>query len=228
MKQYKTLLFDADGTLLDFHKAQAQALARTLKAQGIEPEPHILAKYAEINESLWKAYERGDIPRSEIMSRRFKLLFKQLGIPYFTDMGIEGQYRDFLAQGHDLLENAFEVCSALHEKYDMYIITNGNTHTQIPRLAQCGLAAFFKKNYISEQMGCRKPERQYFDTVTGDIGCKKSDALIIGDSLSSDILGGLNSGIDTCWFNPEGRTAPENCLPTMEIRSLPELLNILM
>ena len=228
MKKYKVLLFDADGTLLDFKKAQSQALCAVLKMHGISPDDAILQKYAEINDSLWKAYERGEILRSQIGITRFKRLFKWAGLDYCEEMGIEADYRRELARGHDLLKNAFEVCAALHKKYDMYIITNGNTHTQIPRLAECGLAPFFKKNFISEAMNCRKPERLFFDTVVGDIGCTKAEALIIGDSLSSDILGGINAGIDTCWFNPEGNPAPEDCRPTMEIRSLTELLSILM
>ena len=228
MKSYTTLLFDADGTLLDFKKAQSQALCAVLKMHGISPDDAILQKYAEINDSLWKAYEKGEILRSQIGSTRFKQLFKWAGLDYCEEMGIEADYRRELAREHDLLENAFEVCKALYRKYSMYIITNGNTHTQIPRLAQCGLAPFFKKNFISEEMGCRKPERQYFDAVLEDIGCKKSDALIIGDSLSSDILGGINAGIDTCWFNPDSRPAPEDCRPTMEIKSLLKLLDILL
>lgn len=226
--KYKTLLFDADGTLLDFSAAELSALKKTLSSRGIEPTPELTSAFSAVNAGLWSRFERGEITKPEIIYSRFKDTLDRFSIPYSPEIGLESEYQARLADEHALLPNAETVCRTLSENFRMYIITNGLYTTQKKRLAECGLLPFFGGYFVSEKVGAQKPAAEYFNTVLREIGNPdKSELLIIGDSLSSDIRGGINSGIDTCWFNPKNLPAPTDISPTYSIAALPELYDIL-
>ena len=225
---YKILLFDADQTLLDFKAAENNALRRTFSEHGIEPTDELIESFSKTNSMLWGMFEKGEITKPEIIASRFRITAEKFGFDYLPDMGFEQDYQNLLADEHTLMPDAESVSKRLSEKYKMYIITNGLFVTQEKRLGECGLLPYYKGYFVSEKMGAQKPSAEYFNRVLEEIGNPpKDEILIIGDSLSSDILGGINSGLDTCWFNPSGAPAPDAITPTYTIGALPELYEIL-
>ena len=225
---YQTLLLDVDGTLLDFEKSQAKALELAFARYGYPLTERIVCLYNQINQSLWKRYERGEITREDVIYGRFEHLFRETGIKG-DPAAFEDTYQDFLGSGAYLLEGALDLVQYLFRKYTLYIITNGVTATQRTRLTDSGLEIYMKDIFISGELGVQKPRKEYFDACIRrmkDPGSRNS-MLIIGDTLSSDILGGLQAGIDTCWYNP-GFADPDPEIPaTFEVHSFRELKHLL-
>ena len=226
--KYKYLLFDADDTLLDFKEDEKRAVSALFLEHGIEPTPLLIERYSAINLGLWKQFERGEISKNDIKSLRFTNLLKEQKI---DGDGIEydKKYRRHLSEGGVKFPEADSVCKALKEKgYKLYIVTNGIEEIQTKRFAKAGLVDYFEKIFISETMNTQKPAKEYFDKVFAEIGSyDKSEYLIIGDSLSSDITGGIKAGIDTCWCNFRESTNNTDCKPDFIIKNLAELLDIL-
>ena len=223
--KYTTLLFDSDDTLLNFAAAEKHALAITFSSFAPNVGEEIFSKYKEINRGLWASYEKGEITRDDIFSRRFTETFACFNIT-LPDIDIAEYYQTRLSECHELMDGTTEVLDALQGKYAMHIITNGKKSTQQRRLHESGIENYFGKFFISEDMGTQKPAAKYFDIVFDELGISREEALIIGDSYSSDITGGINAGVDTCWLNPKS-AAPTGKAPTYEIKQLTELLEIL-
>ncbi len=222
--KYTTLLFDLDETLMDFRKAEDNAIGLLLRKYGADPTEENKTLYSKINKSKWEALERGEITRSQLFLSRFTELFEILGIN--TDVAkANDEYLSFMAEGRFVFEGAENVCRELSKNYKMYIITNGSKKAQDGRLKDLPLMEYFDGVFISEEIGFDKPHREYFDYVFEHITEKdKSECLVIGDSLSSDIAGAVNYGIDSCWINPgEYRESPA----TYQIKKLDELFCIL-
>lgn len=226
-KIYSTVLFDVDGTLLDFDAAEKSGLEQVLISLGVTPTIELERRYHNINDSFWKAFERGEISRDQIMGNRFVEFFKTL------DMSVDGAaleklFRHKLNESAVLLEGAVEICDYLKNKYRMYVVTNGVSETQYKRLAASKLDKYFDDIFVSEDAGSQKPQKEYFDYCFSRIeGAEPADMLIIGDTLSSDIKGGNVAGIDTCWINPEKLGRKEGIRVDYEIRKLEELKGIL-
>ncbi|GAA4713897.1 YjjG family noncanonical pyrimidine nucleotidase [Brevibacillus fulvus] len=228
MGKYKTLLFDADDTLLDFRAAEDEALRSLFAEQNITLTPEVKARYQQINQGLWRAFEEGKIDREEVLNTRFALLFKEWG-QEVDGAVLEESYRRYLEDGHQLIEGALELITSLQDKYDLYIVTNGTSGTQHKRLRASGLFPLFQNIFVSEDTGFQKPMKEYFDYVFARIpGFSVEQGLIIGDSLSSDIKGGNLAGLDTCWFNPTQKPNETSIAPTYQIRRLKELYEILV
>ncbi|SOC13260.1 2-haloacid dehalogenase [Ureibacillus xyleni] len=227
MKRYKTLLFDLDDTLLDFGATEDAALQKLFSEQEIELTPEIRAYYKDLNDRLWKAFEVGDMEREEVVNSRFSLLFEHYGLNV-DGVALEKRYRTFLAEGHHLIEGALELVQDIYEQFDLYVVTNGESNTQYKRLKDSGLERYFKKVFISEEVGHQKPRKEFFDYVFSNIEeLNTKSTLIIGDSLSADITGGHNAGIDTCWINIRGKENNTTIIPTYEIKKLDELYEVL-
>lgn len=225
---YTALLFDADDTLLDFQASEYCALGTLFERMGIPIDDKARELYRTLNKRMWLDYEKGGITKEELCNTRFRILFEQLGRAV-DGVRTEAVYRDALGQEAQLLDGALEVCGALGGRYEMYIVTNGVYETQIRRLAASGLSGFFNDIFVSEKIGCSKPSRMFFDYVFSALhGKTAGEMLIIGDSLTSDIRGGVDSGIDTCWFNPHGVRNESGITPTYEIASLRNLVPLLM
>ena len=224
---YRTIFLDLDDTLLDFGAAERVAIAKAFRDLGLEPTPALLKRYSELNQAQWEAFERGEITRDTVLVRRFALLFAELGL-FIDPQHAEDVYRGYLGVGHYFVEGAEEVLSYLAPKYDLYLASNGVAATQYSRLESAGIGHYFKDIFISEVTGSHKPDRAYFDYCFSRIpGFDPSQALIVGDSLTSDILGGFNAGIRTCWFNPGRKPLQGPVTPDHEIHVLRELKDIL-
>ena len=222
-KRTAAVFLDVDDTLLDFHKAEAIALAKTLTAMGIEPREEILKRYSEINDSQWKLLEQGLIPREVVLVRRFEILFEELGL---ERSGAEARdtYEGNLAVGHYFMPGAPELLETLYRNYELYIVSNGTAVVQEGRIKSAGIAKYFKEIFISEEIGCDKPGKEFFRRCFERIlDFDPKQAIIVGDRLSSDILGGINAGIKTCWFNPDRQENRTEIFPDYEIRALGEL-----
>lgn len=223
--KYTTLLFDSDDTLLDFTRSEKEALKLVMCDNGLPFGDDIHAAYSRANKSFWEAYERGEIEKSEIYVGRFKKFLTESNIDADPDF-IAKNYEANLANQFFMIDGAFELVKELREKYRIYIVTNGNEQIQKSRLNGSGLINIVDDVFVSETVGVPKPEKKYFDYVFSRIEEKdKSKILIIGDSQSSDILGGINAGIDTCWYNPFGKMGKYT--PTYEIKNLSELEKML-
>lgn len=227
MKKYKTLLFDIDDTLLDFNAAESLALRLLFEEQSLPLSTEMELHYKKLNKDLWTSYEEGRINREEVLNKRFSILFKEYGHDVDGAL-LEKKYRNFLQEGHQLINGAFELITDLRGKYDLYIVTNGVFKTQNKRLRDSGLFPLFNDIFVSEQTGYQKPMKEFFDYVFERIpNFSKKQSLIIGDSLSADIKGAEQTGIDSCWFNPEMKTNNTDISPTYQIQNLNELYQIL-
>lgn len=223
-QKYTTLLFDADNTLLDFFAAEARAIEITCKHFNIPFSKEVGKLYSDINDSFWKRFEKGEIKREEINVGRFAK-FAQIMKSDVDATAMASFYVEELSNGNMIIEGADRLCEALSKKYDMYIVTNGHASVQKRRFGTSPLPQYFKKSFISEEIGRRKPEKEYFDLVFKELSEKdKSKICIIGDSMSSDILGGINAGIDTCFYNRLG--LPKIYEPTYEVKNFDEMLEL--
>ena len=226
MARYTTLLLDVDGTLLDFEAAQRDALIKAFANHNYVLDDRIKEIYYEINHGLWTQYENGIIAKDEVVYTRFGKLFEMVGIKG-DGIAFEDEYQMLLGQGHELIEGAREVLEKLCKTHDLYVVTNGVTQTQFSRLKASGIDIFMKDIFVSEATGYQKPMKEYFDYCfmrIPKLDLKKT--LIVGDSLSSDIQGGNNAGIDTCWFNPQNLECNLDVKINYEIKELSELIDI--
>ena len=201
--KYNTILFDADGTLFNFHMSEACAIRKTMSLFGIEPSDERVARYSEINDRLWKMLEKGEIEKSVLLYRRFELFCEHYG--FLCDAKeMARTYMESLSENAHLFDGAAELCERLSKHYRLYIVTNGVEFIQKRRFAKSGLAEYFSGVFISGVIGHEKPSVKYFEHLSSEIAdFDKSKAIIVGDSLSSDIKGGVNFGIDTLWYNPK-------------------------
>ena len=225
--KYDVILFDADDTLLDFAKSEAAALQQAFEAFALPLTPKIRAGYLEINHGLWKALERGEIDKPQVLARRFQETFSRFGIDGPTDGSFERAYQRMLGEGAYLVDGAMDLLRALQPDFHLAIVTNGVTATQTNRLRLSGLSEVVQDVFISEQIGVAKPQAGFFEAVFAALGNPDpSRVLIVGDSLSSDMRGGEVAGIDNCWYNPKGAPNSMGVRITYEIRDLAELLPI--
>lgn len=217
------VLLDVDDTILDFHKAEAVALTKTLTDMGIEPLDSTLKRYSQINARQWELLEEGKLTREQVLTCRFEILFDELGVEH---SGYEARklYENYLSIGHYFMEGAPELLEALYGKYELYIVSNGTGVVQAGRIKSAGIARYFEDIFISENIGFNKPSAEFFIRCFERIpGFDKSRAMIVGDSLTSDIRGGINAGIKTCWFNPMAKSQREDIPADYEIHALSEL-----
>ena len=224
--KYTTLLFDSDDTLLDFKAAEKHALSATFETFAPGMGDTMNVKYHEINRALWASYEKGEIPREDIFRLRFVKTFEHFGIPV-PNISIPDFFQTQLSSVHKTMPDVPEVLEKLSAKYKLHVITNSVKTTQMKRLTESGLAKYFGHIFISEELGTQKPAAEFFDIVFNTLKISRSDALIIGDSYSSDITGGINAGVDTCWFNFKNDPCRKDA-PTYEIKKFTDLLEILL
>lgn len=224
--KYTTLYFDLDNTLLDFSAAERCAIGKLLALFGIEPKDEYINIYSKTNQKYWGMFERGEIKREDIFEGRFIEFTNIIGARVDTAK-MSADYFSLLAEGHACMPGATDILDYVKQKgYTVCATTNGVSKTQRKRIAESGLERYFNYVFISEDTGYKKPEKAYFDYVIENTPEKdRKKILIIGDSQSSDILGGINAGIDTCWLNAKGELSTHKS--TYEIGDISELSGIL-
>lgn len=218
------LFLDLDDTILDFKKAEHIAVRKAIAEAGVEPTDEICARYSQINQMHWQMLERGEITREEVLVNRFGVLFEELGHPAKPEQ-VARNYERLLGIGHYYLPEAEEtVKQVLFGKYRLFLASNGTASVQDSRLKSAGLYPYFEKVFISEEIGYNKPSKAYFDACFAQIpGFEPEACLMVGDRLTSDILGGINAGIKTCWVNPEHKPRNKQICPDYEIERLADL-----
>jgi 2-haloacid dehalogenase len=223
---YEWLLFDADGTLFDYDRAETIALKRAFEQMGWPFAPEYAYEYRRINERIWLDFEEGRISQDRLRTLRFEKLFEAIGVELAPE-AFSTRYLGCLAEGIDLIDGAEEVVRALYGRVGLVLITNGLQDVQRPRLTGSAIGAYFSDVVISEEVGAAKPQRAIFEFAFQKMGQPPLDrVLIVGDSLTSDIQGGNNFGIDTCWFNPHDSPRDPAIHVHYEIRDLRELLSL--
>ena len=229
MAKYYCILFDADNTLLDFDAAESKALADTLRNYGIEPDAETVQTYRTINGELWRQLEKGQIRRDKLMAERFTRFLKAVNAAG-SGAEMNQYYLDQLSTHPDLAApNVLDVMKELAEVATLAVVTNGFDRVQSSRVAESGLKEFVEEVFVSEKLDSEKPNRKIFDTALRSLGVENRErVLMVGDSLTSDIQGGINAGLDTCWFNPSHAENPGKVCPTYEIADLEELYPLVM
>lgn len=223
----RNVLFDLDDTLFDFHKAEKIALTKTLVHFGIDPTEETLALYSTINAAHWKRLELGEISREEVKVGRYRELFKTIGVEC-DPVKATAYYESMLAIGHYFMPGAPELLEELYGKYRLYIVSNGTAKVQEGRIGSSGITKYMDGIFISQILGANKPDKQFFDICFAEIpDFSLSETVIIGDSLSSDIKGGINAGITTVWFNPKGMENDSDIKPDYTIKELSEVPGLL-
>lgn len=220
--KYNVILLDADNTLFDFDQAEVYALEKTCEAVNQPYNEEIKQIYEKNNRVLWGALEAGKIDMATLKIERFKGFIEDLKLDcepkFMSDL-----YMKHLGEGTFEIEGAYEMCQELSKKYQLVIVTNGITTVQESRLKGSRLKPFIKGMITSEAVACSKPNPKIFDYALELINHKsKSDVLMVGDSLTSDMQGGINAEIDTCFYNPKGIT--HDLKVTYEIKHLNELV----
>ena len=217
------LFLDLDDTILDFHKAERIALSKTISQFGLEPNEEVLHRYHLINKAHWEMLERGELTRAEVLTRRFGVLFAEYGLDVDVQVCAKTYERN-LSIGHYFLPGAEEAVDRLSKKYRLFLASNGTAVVQKGRMTSANLYRFFEKVFVSQEIGHNKPSKAYFDACFAQIpGFDPARAMIVGDSLTSDIAGGINAGIRTCWVNPQHLPCPDHIHPDHEIEYLSQL-----
>jgi len=224
VQRYQWLLFDADGTLFDFDRAETIALEAAFQLQGVPFDPAYLPIYRRISRGLWEAVERGETTPSLLKVRRFEMLLEAIGLRH-TPAAFSASYIESLAARPELIADAAEVVRALSAKYRLAILTNGLEAVQRPRFARSAISQHIAQIVVSDEIGVAKPAKEYFDAAFAQLGHPaKRETLMIGDGWASDILGAANYGVDTCWYNPGKKQRPAEPSITREIATLRELI----
>lgn len=225
--KYEILLFDADNTILDFDKSEEQALRRAFVEMGLLFDEQMLKVYRKNNLYQWQLFEQGKLTKPQVLINRFVETFKELHISLDNVDSVSNLYEEYLKLGFFVVQHAEEVLQQLQSKCKLYVVSNGVATIQSSRMKGSGMAKYFIDRFVSEAVGYPKPQIEYFDYCFEHIeGFDKARTLIIGDSLTSDIQGGVNAGIDTCWFNPAHMPNKSQLTPTYEITDLREILGI--
>lgn len=225
--KYEFLLFDADHTLFDFQKSEYFALKEALDFYSLPSTDDVIERYSVINVKYWKMLERGEIDKKSLMLARFVEFAREYGFEDKAEV-LSDLYMSNLAHEAHLFDGALEMVEKLSKKYRLFIITNGVKSTQDGRFGLSPITRYFEKIFISEVIGYEKPHREFFLAVEEEIeGYCREKAVVIGDSLSSDIKGAINSGIDCIWYNPIEKEAPNDWNITYTVKTFDEILEIL-
>ncbi|KAJ51677.1 putative hydrolase of the HAD superfamily [Clostridium tetanomorphum] len=226
--KYEIIIFDADETLFDFKKSEEDAFKNTMLEFNMNyDENYHLKIYREINTTIWKEMEDGLITQKELNVERFKRLSRKLNIK-FNQVEFAKSYIKRLSCSSFLYDDSICLLESLYKDYKLFIITNGITDVQDNRIRKSTISKYFEDIIISEEAPVSKPDSKIFEYALNNIKyTDKSKVLMVGDSLTSDIQGGINFGIDTCWFNPNKIINNTEIKPTYEISNLMELKDIL-
>ncbi len=225
MEKYRIVLWDLDGTLLNFKLSERYALGVCLKAHGVEMTEEMLAAYSGINEAYWKRLEKGEVTKQELLPGRFREFFRKAGITHIRPEEMQKKYEVELGRKTFYVDASLELVKRLRKQgVRQYIVTNGVIVTQQIKMKNSGFDRLVDGVFISDEIGYEKPRKEFFEIAFGRIlDFEKKEALLVGDSLSSDMRGADNAGVDACWYNPEGKKNEEGVPVKYEIRNLQEV-----
>jgi len=225
--RYKWIIFDADGTLFDYDQAEHSALQGAFEHFNYDFIPEYLGIYRKCNKKLWDAFEIGAITIKALKVKRFELLFEEIGMSIDADE-FSHQYLSRLAEGTYLIEGAEELLASLSGKVGLILMTNGIKEVQRSRLSLSSIESYFSDIIISDEVGVAKPDKKIFEIALKNMSIiDKNSILMIGDNLSSDIKGGSNFGIDTCWYNPKHEESNPGIRATYEVKDLADIREII-
>ena len=221
---YDIVLLDADMTIWDFEASEQLALQDVVESLGVTMTEDIFAFYHKVNSALWKAFDLKQVTKEELAYERFAKLLEYLG-KEGDPPGLNHYYQQRLGEHAIMLPGGEDMVRRLAERCTLYILTNGMHTAQVGRFEKSPIKPYIKRMFISEDMGCQKPDKAYFDKVFDIIGLQdKSRAVMVGDSLTSDIRGGINAGVDTIWYNPKGKPHDPATMPTYTAATMDEIV----
>ncbi len=223
----KTVLIDIDDTIFDFTKSAKDAILRAAKDMQITFTEDMLEHYFQLNVMLWEDFENGEIDREYIFEQRFPRVFEEFNINA-DGIEFEKKFHEYFRSAYVFVDGAEEILKYLAGKYNLYIVSNSSYETQYCRLTSAGVCSYFKELFVSDKVGFQKPSKEFFECCFDKIpDFNPEETIIIGDSLTSDMKGGIMAGIKTCWLNTKGITELKTIKPDYEILSLDEIKNIL-
>ena len=229
----KAILFDIDNTLLSFDESVKQFMKIGFEKFHIgEYRDDMFSVFTRINNSLWQSIEKGELSFEELQEIRFNKIFESVGLS-FDGVIFEKYFREFLFESAIAEDGAVEALEYLNKKYLLFVASNGPYRQQVNRLRKSGMLPFFSNLFISEELGSSKPSSNFFDECMKRINAGKktriwpNEVIIIGDSLSSDITGGMRYGMQTCFYNPTNKCVPDSVTVNYQIGALNELKSIL-
>ena len=225
---YTTVFLDADMTIWDFEASERLALRDVITSLGEEMTEELMAFYHQVNGELWHAFELKQVTREELSEIRFRKLLDYMGRDG-DPLALNTQYQEGLGTYSIMLPGAEDLCRQLAQHCTLYILTNGMHAAQFGRFHQSPIKPYIKQMFVSADMGTQKPDKAYYDQVFRAIGLEeKSTAVMVGDSLTSDVLGGINAGIDTIWYNPQGKPVNPNIQPTYVANSMDKIAELIL
>ena len=230
---YKIILLDIDDTLFDYPKTASYAIKKVFEDFGyfdkdnVSEFEEIKKEYNTINYLLWRKLEIGEIDMDTLKTERFKMLFEKMKIDY-NIKDFSRQYLKRMGEGAFLFEGTEKLCEYLYKKYKLGIITNGMKEVQYSRVNNSTIGKYIDKIIVSDDVGISKPNAEIFEYALREMGHNnKKDVIMVGDSLTADIQGGINFGIDTCWINLKNKEADEKIKPKYAVTRLEEIYDIL-
>lgn len=223
----KILLIDLDNTLIDFNECARHSIINAFEELGFTYTENVFNTFIEENVKIWKRLEKGEITKPQLRATRWNIILGKLGID-FDGTVLEEMFENGVANHACPVEGAYDLLDYLQGKYKLYIVSNGFRFVQESRLKIGNFEKYFDGVFVSEDIGIPKPAKEFFDYCFENINNPpKDDVILIGDSITADILGGINYGIDTIWFNKNNEPLPENINPTYTVNTLNEIKNIL-
>lgn len=227
MTEKKIVLLDLDNTLIDFNECARHSIIKSFENHGFTYTEETFKTFITENVKIWKRLEKGEITKADLRANRWNIILEKLGIDYDGTI-IEEEFEKGVAQGAYAVEGAYELLDYLYPKYELYIVSNGFRFVQESRLKIGDFRKYFKDIFLSEDIGIQKPAKEFFDYCFEKLeNPEKKDVILIGDSLSADIMGGLNYDIECIWFNKNGDELPKDIKPTYTVNTLKEIEEIL-
>ncbi len=225
----KVILWDVDGTLLDFHAAESAAVKSLFREFGLgECTDEMVARYSAINDVFWQRLERNEISKPEVLVGRFAFFFNELGIDESLAYEFNERYQLRLGDTIVFRDESYDIIKELRGKVKQYVVSNGTIVAQNKKLKLSGLGELMDGVFLSEQIGIEKPNIGFFDAIFQEIGpYDPNEVMIVGDSLTSDIKGGVNAGIVTCWYNPHHHPLPDDLRIDHVIDDLHQIYDLL-
>ena len=222
------VFLDIDNTVLDFSTAEEKALKRVFLENGIPADDAVIAHFRRINDDCWQQLENGSMTREQVLYGRFEKLFREKGFTDSDPVSVQDCYEDYLTERHYFMPGAEAMLESLHRRYRLFGASNGNAVTQAKRIASANLNQWFEAFFISGMIGAEKPSKAFFNACFQQIqGFERKFAVMVGDSLTSDIRGGIQAGIPTVWFNYRNTELSSDIRPNYIIYTLSELPAVL-